>query len=435
MPKKIKRVVSAAHSKGLRNYKALLLDGGTSLTSDAFSNSWVRWEAYGVTPTDVDGWSFIQGPMNEGGGGMDAASDFGLTVLSPVEFSVNDGAVTVAGPSSWHERIRFVDGHLIFRLPLIAREASRVLLLPPLRGCLPPMVEVKRTAFTHSFGELEAVWGVNDHLPFTVLKGQPISHVVALAGAILPETIENNGLYLRIWRLHPRGVRICPAEKTLRGDASAAATRWCGPFTHANAYGFWVFSPCDLDVVWHGGRSFDYRFESLYTDEDASLISRLQRPEDSYRYAPRKKIEFGSTLESVVSIWTGCIFQTPPGWSLMIRDPINITASAIFRVQEGILETDWLPYDIWINLLFIQQDKWARIRRADNWPPIAQLVPVPTAAYDRPWSLTEGPLERTSADGRDLYSRWVDYNYKKWVEKGQKEPATYSRQRHLHKTR
>jgi hypothetical protein len=372
--------------------------------------------------------------MNEGGGGMDAASDFGLTVLSPVEFSVSNGAVTVAGPPSWYGRIRFVDGNLILRLPLIARKASRVLLLPP-RSSLPPRVEVKKTAFTYSAGELEAVWRVNDDQPFTVLKGQPVSHVIALAGAILPEAIENNGLCLRIWRLHPGGVQVCPAEKTLRGYASTAAMRWCGPFAHANAYGFWVFPPCDLDVVWHGGRSFEHRLESLYTDEDACLISRLQRPEDIYRYAARKKIEFGVTLESVVSIWTGCIFQTPPGWSLMIRDPINITASTIFRVQEAILETDWLPYDIWVNLLFIQQDKWARIRRANNWPPIAQLVPVPTAAYDRPWRLMDGPLERTSAEGRDLYSRWSDYNYKKWVEKGQKEPATYFRQRHLQRIR
>lgn len=388
------------------------------MTGDTFSKSWIPWEAFGVNPTDVDGWSF--------------ATDFGLTVLSPVEFTVSSGGVTVAGPSCWHERIRVADGHLVMRLPLIAKEASRVLLLPP-EGRLPATVEAKITAVTHDAGELVAVWRVNGAAQFTVVKGQPISRVVALAGALSPESMENNGLSLRIWRLHPRGVRVCPAEKTLRGDAPTAAMRWCGPFAHANAYGFWVFPPFDLDVVWHGGRSFEHRFESLYTDEDASLVSRLQRPEDRYRYTPRKKIEFGSTLESVVSIWTGCIFQTPPGWSLMIRDPININASAILRVQEAILETDWMPYDIWINLQFIQQDKWVQIRRGEGWPPIAQLVPVPTAAYDPPWRLTDGPLERTSAKGSDLYDKWIDYNYKKWVAKGQKEPATYLRERHLHK--
>jgi hypothetical protein len=342
--------------------------------------------------------------------------------------------VTVSGDSFWHERIRVTDRHLVMRLPLIAKETSRVLLLPP-QGGLPTTVEPKIIAVTHEAGELEAVWRITEAAQFTVLKGQPISRVVALAGAASRESIEDNGLFLRIWRLHPGGVQVCPAEKTLRGSASTAAMRWCGPFAHANAYGFWVFPPFDLDIVWHGGRSFEHRLESLYTDEDAAVVSRLQRPEDRYRYTPRKKIEFGSTLDSVVSIWTGCIFQTPPGWGLMIRDPVNINGSAIFRVQEAILETDWMSYDIWINLLFIQQHKWARIRRGEGWPPIAQLVPVPAAAYDRPWSLTDGPLERTSARGSDLYDRWIDYNYKKWVAKGQKEPATYFHERHFHKRR
>jgi Family of unknown function (DUF6065) len=266
--------------------------------------------------------------------------------------------------------------------------------------------------------------------PFTVDVGKPLAHVVPIAGVMTAEIVETGDFWLRVWRVHPQGARICPAEKTLRGDATSAATRWCGPFSHANEYGFWVFSPVDLDVVWHGGRSFEHRFESLYTDDDAAVVSRLQRPGEQYRYVPRRKVEFGSTLESVVSIWTGCIFETPPDWGLMIRNPVNINASAIFRAQEAILETDWLPYDIWINLQFVQQDKWARLRRSDGWPPIAQLLPVPREAYDRRWRLAERPLERTSPEGRDLYDRWIDYNHKKWVEKGRKEPATYHHERH-----
>ena len=356
-----------------------------------------------------------------------------VTVRSPVEFSVSGGAVTVQGPPIWRDRIRLVDSRLILRLPLIAREDSRVLVLPP-QESLPTQVEAKVSAYTRGDGELAAIWQLNGRQLFTVRKDQPVSQVVAVAGAILPEMVKNDGFCLRIWRLHPTGVEICPAEKTLRGEASSAASRWCGPFTHANAYGFWLFAPVDLDVVWHGGRSFEHRFESLYTDDDASFISRLQNPKDKYRYLPRRKVEFGSTLESVVSIWTGCIFQTPPGWGLMIRNPVNINASTIFRAQEAILETDWLPYDIWINLQFVQQEKWARLRRSEGWPPIAQLLPVPRNAYDRHWSLIDVPMERTTAEGRDMFNRWIDYNHKKWVEKGQKDPATYHRQRHINES-
>lgn len=400
------------------------------MIDEVFSQCWVPWEAYGVAPTDIDGWSFIRGQATDRAASVDAASDFGLTVLSPVAFTVSAEGVAVAGPPSWRERIRLVESRLVMRLPLIPREASRVLIVPP-EERLPAHVEAKIASHTHADGEMEVVWQLNGREAFTVRAGQAVARIVAIAGGVVPETMSDNGGFLRVWRVHPQGAHICPAEKTLRGDASSAAMRWCGPFAHANAYGFWVFPPVDLDLVWHGGSSFEHRFESLYTDDDASIVSRLQRPGDPYRYVPRKKVEFGSTLESVVSIWTGCIFQTPPGWGLMIRNPVNVTASTVFRAQEAILETDWLPYDIWINLLFVQQEKWARIRRADNWPPLAQLLPVPRSAYDQRWPLIAGALERTTAEGQDLFSRWLDYNHKKWVEGGQKEPATYHRQRRL----
>jgi hypothetical protein len=398
------------------------------VVDELFSQSWAPWEAYGVTPTDIAGWSFFRGRTDDRHRAVRAASDLVLTVLSPVDFTVANDAASVAGPPSWHDRIRLDDSRLIFRLPLIARAESQVLVLPP--GGIPAVqAEFKMAVYDRTSGELELIWQLNAGERFTVRTGQPLAQIVALAGALRPDVMKSQGLSLRIWRLHPQGIRICPAEKTLRGDASSGAMRWCGPFTHANSYGFWVFSPVDMDVIWHGGRSFEHRFQSLYTNDDVPFVSRLQRPKDSYRYSVRKKVDFGSVLESVVSIWTGCVFQTPPGWSLMIRNPVNINASEIFRAQEAILETDWLPYDIWLNLLFVQQGKWARLRRSDGWPPIAQLLPVPRIAYDRQWGLVDGPIERTTVEGSDLFERWLDYNTKKWVKSGQKDPATYHRER------
>jgi hypothetical protein len=96
----------------------------------------------------------------------------------------------------------------------------------------------------------------------------------------------------------------------------------------------------------------------------------------------------------------------------MIRNPVNINASEVFRAQEAILETDWLPMDIWLNLLFVQQGKWAQLRRSDGWPPIAQLLPVPRIAYDEQWRLVDGPMERNTVEGSDLFARWLDYNEK-----------------------
>ena len=292
-----------------------------------------------------------------------------------------------------------------------------------------PGVSAKLVTYRYEDGALTAVWEFEGAPTFRIEHGVAVAEVVTLTGGISPESLTSEGLSLRIWRLHPEGSYICPAERTLRGDASSAALRWCGPFAQANAFGFWVFPPLDIDVVWYGGRSFDHRYGSLYTDEDAAVVGRLQRPGDRYRYVPRRKVEFGTTLESVVTMWTGCIFQTPPGWGLLVRSPVNINPSAIFRTQEGILESDWLAVDMWLNLQFVQQNRWAHIRRSAGWPPIAQLLPVPRAAYDPPWGLADEPLERTTDAGRDIYDRWNDYNFKKWTKKGSKDSSTYYRER------
>ncbi len=241
-----------------------------------------------------------------------------------------------------------------------------------------------------------------------------------------------SGGLIRVWRLHPEGAQIVAADKTLMGDAPTGAVRWCGPFTHANAYGFWLYPPLDIDITWHGGRSFEYEIINGYSDADYEHMHSLQAPEDSYQYDPREKVEAGSVFEGIFSIWTGCAFQTPPGWALMVRSVINKPVSPVFKVQEGILETDWLPYDIWMNLQFVQQNKKVSLRRNNIASPVAQIVPVPRQAYDRPWELTESMMERSTPEGEAFYQSWLAYNYKKWVKNDRKEPSTYNTERARH---
>ena len=221
------------------------------MVDESFSPSLAPWEAYGVTPTDIAGWSFVRGRTDDRHLAVRTASDLVLTVLSPVDFTVAYGAVSVAGPPSWHDRIRVDDCRLIFRLPLIAGAESRVLVLPP-EGFLPVRAEFKMAVYDKTSGELELIWQLNASEPFTVRTGQPLAKIVALAGAAQPEVIESQGFSLRIWRMHPQGIRICPAERTLRGDAASGAMRWCGPFTHANAYGFLGLCACRYvcDLAW-----------------------------------------------------------------------------------------------------------------------------------------------------------------------------------------
>lgn len=247
-----------------------------------------------------------------------------------------------------------------------------------------------------------------------------------------------NDFELKIWRLHPQGITLRPAEKDLAGYAHPSGVKFCGPFTNANRYGFWVFPSMDIDFILHQDGSFEHKVITPWEDKEVDVIRKLIRPTDHpdnicfcQNFGGRAKVDFGRVEPNICQIWTGVILQTPPGWSLMVRSPINLAMNVPYRIQEGILETDWLTYDLWINVAVQYCEQWIQLRR-DQWPPLAQLVPVPRISYDQDWQMSEQMIHRDDADGERIYTGWADYNYKKYIKKRSekdKDPATYHRER------
>jgi len=250
--------------------------------------------------------------------------------------------------------------------------------------------------------------------------------------------------FMKVWRLHPSGCPVAPAEKTLRRTANPSAVRHCGPFTNANRAGWWLFPPVDVDIVWKGGTEFDATILQEYTDIDRHLARFLLGDDDDSdidvwsRSGGRTKFTWGILEPGVVQIWTGCIFETPPGWALQLKNPSNVPYRG-FRVMDAIVETDWLHYDIWLNLAFERPNERVQLRR-NEWPPIAHLVPIPRESYDVPWTLEEETINRNSEDAERIFSFWLQYNKKKFASGGTapipdsdppatKDPSTYYRER------
>jgi hypothetical protein len=230
----------------------------------------------------------------------------------------------------------------------------------------------------------------------------------------------------------------------LRGTAHKGAARFCGPFTHANKAGWWLFPPVDVDITWRGGSEFDYELLTPYSNADYHLIRFLlddsdgATPEKWISEEGRTKFSWGLVEEGVVQIWTGCIFQTPPGWGLHLRSPINCAPSG-FHVMEAVLETDWLQYDIWLNLAFHREGERISLRR-EAWPPVAQLVPIRREAYAEEWGLEEETLNRHTPEADRVFRYYVEYNEKKFARGGRqplsrndpsltKDSTTYYRER------
>src|SRR6185295_5981907 len=163
---------------------------------------------------------------------------------------------------------------------------------------------------------------------FKVESGPKKKPALAAAPAIteklekLEDDRRNGELKLRVYRVHPRAARIAAAEPTLAGDARARDLRRGGPIARANALGWWIFAPCDLDVVWRGGRSFDRDVLSAYGDEDREVGAALGAAGPAYE--PPKKIAFGDDGEGVLTLWTGLVVETPPNWAVEVRSPINV---------------------------------------------------------------------------------------------------------------
>jgi hypothetical protein len=229
-------------------------------------------------------------------------------------------------------------------------------------------------------------------------------------------------LEFKAWRLHPHGCRFVPAERTLNGTADKSAVRWCGPFTNANKAGWWVFPPIDIDIAWKGGREFEWEALSPYTNADELLIRFLVDESDDTDVdrwllpGGRSKFSWGFVDEGVVQIWSGCIFQTPPGWNLYLKSPVNFPPRAC-HVMEAVLESDWLQYDIWLNVQFDRPNEVVQLRR-DEWPPLAQLIPVPRDTYDARWTLAEEMVNRNSPEANRVFEYYMDYNQKKFASGG-----------------
>ncbi len=255
-----------------------------------------------------------------------------------------------------------------------------------------------------------------------------------------------NDFTMKAWHCHPKPARIIPAEKTLNNTANPSGVKWCGPYKYVNQLGWWLFPPVDVDILWKGGKEFDYNLIEPYSDADAVLIRQLMSPKEQAStnldvWCPlgqgRTKFTWGAVDDGVVQFWTGCIFETPPGWGLHIRSPINCTPRSIY-IMEGILETDWLQYDIWFNMVFTKENEWVQLRK-DGWPPLAQLVPVRRETYAKDWQLEQEIINRNTPESNRVFEFWWQYNDQKFGQGGKqllvgdgshmKDATTYHRER------
>ena len=211
---------------------------------------------------------------------------------------------------------------------------------------------------------------------------------------------------VRFHRLIEQAREPIRADRSAAGTLPARAMRYCEAATSAAGFGWWVFPPTDLTLLWDGEAIFWHyqdnwialstaQFPNFSTNFDAAA------PTDLAGCAP----PFLTVLPEpgTLQIWTGLFARTAPDWSLLIRPPANLALPGGYALYEGIVEADRWFGPLFTNLRFTRSH--SPIRLAADFP-LAQVQPIPRHAYS---DATLHSAERTPNLSAFTQTEWAAY--------------------------
>jgi hypothetical protein len=198
------------------------------------------------------------------------------------------------------------------------------------------------------------------------------------------------------------------ADRSACGTLPTRAFRYCEAATSAASFGWWVFSPIDLWLIWDGTDIFWKHKEAA---DWLHLLPSAQFPDFASQFdsaAPPALLGYSPPFltalpePGTLQIWTGLIARTIPGWHLLVRAPANLPAPGGYVLYEGIVESDRWFGPLFTNLRFTRSDKPIRLR-ADF--PLLQLQPIPGSVH------SDATLDAISLSdmGMFLAKDWDDY--------------------------
>ena len=126
----------------------------------------------------------------------------------------------------------------------------------------------------------------------------------------------------------------------------------CLPLLLGNQAGWLIPSTCTARIHWYGGRSQDSL--SIVTDDGSSPVHPFSH--------------FG---HGVLTWSIPYLFQTSPGYNLLVRGPSNYPKDAI-QALDAIVETDWFPATFTMNWVMTRPYSTVTFKRGE---PICMLVP------------------------------------------------------------
>lgn len=181
-----------------------------------------------------------------------------------------------------------------------------------------------------------------------------------------------------------RGRAPIRAERSAMGTLPMRAVRYCEALTSATAFGWWLFPPIGIELLWDGTEIF-WRCDEA--PEWMPLLPSAQLPNYAAEFdalAPEAlkgcSPPFLTALPEpgTVQLWTGLIAQTAPDWHLLVRSPANLPQAGGICLFEGIVETDRWFGPLFTNMRITRTHTPVRLR--DDYP-LVQVQPVQRYNY------------------------------------------------------
>lgn len=164
------------------------------------------------------------------------------------------------------------------------------------------------------------------------------------------------------YRIHDKPVKVRPGS-TARNwmdltDQSFAYR--CLPLTIANACGWELLLPCDVEAEWNGGRELSDLTVTVNADELAN-----------------GRVAASHFGHGIITFHTGFVIRTQAGTATLVRGAPNWPRPGISPL-EGIVETDWLNFSFTMNWVFTAPGR-VRFQAGE---PFCFLMPVDLAAME-----------------------------------------------------
>jgi hypothetical protein len=202
------------------------------------------------------------------------------------------------------------------------------------------------------------------------------------------------------------------ADRTAGGTLPMRAARCCEPVSAASAFGWYVFLPMRLQLLWDGHEVF-WRVEGMNEFQPLRCVGYpgleerfdLAAPEAVRGAAP--PFLTASIQEGSVQVWPGSMVATRAGWSVLVRPVANLARPSGYELREGIVETDE-----WFGPLFtnIRLTRTGIPIELDDDIPFMQVQPVEKGSYQAllldDFKVVDGP-SALNRDDWDRYARTV----------------------------